>query len=80
MAFGDLYLADIRAYREQQLQGTGITPLFPLWNEPTNALARRMIDAVRDRRPVRRKRRVPQLRLRRANVPHTDCGGKRRDC
>lgn len=44
MAFGDLYLTDIRAYREQQLQGTGITPLFPLWNEPTAALARSMID------------------------------------
>lgn len=44
MAFGDLYLTGIRAYREQQLQGTGITPLFPLWDEPTQALARRMID------------------------------------
>jgi len=43
MAFGDLFLADIRAYREKQLQGTGITPLFPLWNEPTGALARAMI-------------------------------------
>jgi len=43
MAFGDLYLTDIRAYREQQLQGTGIAPLFPLWNEPTAALARNMI-------------------------------------
>ena len=43
MAFGDLYLADIRAYREKQLQGTGIAPLFPLWNEPTAALARSMI-------------------------------------
>jgi hypothetical protein len=31
MAFGDLFLADIRAYREAQLLGTGITPLFPLW-------------------------------------------------
>lgn len=43
MAFGDLYLPDIRAYREQQLQGTGIAPLFPLWNEQTAALARSMI-------------------------------------
>jgi len=43
MAFGDLYLADVRAYREQQLQGTGIAPLFPLWNEPTAALAHSMI-------------------------------------
>jgi uncharacterized protein (TIGR00290 family) len=43
MAFGDLFLPDIRAYREKQLQGTGITPLFPLWNEPTATLARAMI-------------------------------------
>ena len=43
MAFGDLYLPDIRAYREKQLQGTGIAPLFPLWNEQTAALARSMI-------------------------------------
>ena len=43
MAFGDLYLDDIRAYREKQLQGTGIAPVFPLWNEPTAALARTMI-------------------------------------
>ena len=43
MAFGDLFLADIRAYREKQLRGTGITPLFPLWNEPTAGLAREMI-------------------------------------
>jgi uncharacterized protein (TIGR00290 family) len=41
--FGDLYLADIRAYREQKLEGTGITPLFPLWQRPTLALARAMI-------------------------------------
>lgn len=43
MIFGDLYLADIRAYREQKLVGTGITPLFPLWQRPTDALAREMI-------------------------------------
>lgn len=43
MAFGDLHLTDIRAYREKQLQDTGITPLFPLWNEPTPELARSMI-------------------------------------
>ncbi len=39
MAFGDLFLRDIRAYREARLAGTGITPLFPLWNIPTPALA-----------------------------------------
>jgi uncharacterized protein (TIGR00290 family) len=43
MIFGDLYLADIRAYREQKLAGTGITPVFPLWERPTGELARAMI-------------------------------------
>ena len=41
--FGDLFLADIRAYREQKLAGTGITPVFPLWQRPTPALAESMI-------------------------------------
>jgi uncharacterized protein (TIGR00290 family) len=43
MAFGDLFLADIRAYRERQLAGTGIAPLFPLWGRDTRALAAEMI-------------------------------------
>jgi uncharacterized protein (TIGR00290 family) len=43
MAFGDLFLADIRAYREDRLAGTGITPLFPLWGRDTGALAREMV-------------------------------------
>jgi uncharacterized protein (TIGR00290 family) len=43
MAFGDLFLADIRKYRESQLAGTGISPLFPLWQTPTAELARQMI-------------------------------------
>lgn len=43
VAFGDLYLAEIRAYRENQLKNTGIEPLFPLWDIPTDALAREMI-------------------------------------
>ena len=43
MIFGDLFLADIRAYREQKLAGTGITPVFPLWERPTPALAKAMI-------------------------------------
>jgi uncharacterized protein (TIGR00290 family) len=43
--FGDLFLADVRAYREQKLAGTGIAPLFPLWRRPTDALAREMIAA-----------------------------------
>jgi uncharacterized protein (TIGR00290 family) len=43
MAFGDLFLADIRAYREKQLAGTGLQPLFPVWQIPTADLARTMI-------------------------------------
>jgi uncharacterized protein (TIGR00290 family) len=43
VAFGDLYLEDVRAYRERQLAGTGLKPLFPLWGLPTPALARKMI-------------------------------------
>ena len=45
IAFGDLFLEEVRAYRETQLQGTGLEPLFPLWKSPTDALARTMIDA-----------------------------------
>ena len=45
MIFGDLFLADIRAYREQKLAGTGITPVFPLWDRPTLPLAHAMIDS-----------------------------------
>jgi uncharacterized protein (TIGR00290 family) len=43
--FGDLFLEDVRAYRECQLAGTGMTPVFPLWQRPTAKLAREMIDA-----------------------------------
>ena len=43
MAFGDLFLADVRAYRETQLKPTGLQPLFPLWEIPTGQLAREMI-------------------------------------
>lgn len=45
MAFGDLFLADIRAYREERLQGSGIAPLFPLWERDTRQLARDMISS-----------------------------------
>jgi len=45
VAFGDLFLADIRAYREGQLGNTGLEPLFPLWDIPTPSLAREMIAA-----------------------------------
>jgi len=43
VAFGDLFLEDIRAYREKQLAGTGLELLFPLWQIPTDELARQMI-------------------------------------
>jgi diphthamide synthase (EF-2-diphthine--ammonia ligase) len=45
MIFGDLFLEDVRAYRERHLAGTGITPVFPVWGLPTAALARKMIDS-----------------------------------
>lgn len=45
MAFGDLFLQDVRAYREGQLFETGIKPLFPLWKIPTGALSRRMVSS-----------------------------------
>jgi uncharacterized protein (TIGR00290 family) len=41
--FGDLFLEDIRAYREEKLRGTGIEPVFPLWKIPTEKLAHDMI-------------------------------------
>lgn len=44
VAFGDLFLEDIRAYREGRLRGTGLEPLFPLWRMETRALAREMVD------------------------------------
>jgi uncharacterized protein (TIGR00290 family) len=43
IAFGDLFLTDVRAYREKQLKPTGLEPLFPLWEIPTRALALEMI-------------------------------------
>lgn len=45
MAFGDLYLEDIRRYREDKLAGSGIAPVFPLWGEPTGGLVDTMLDA-----------------------------------
>jgi uncharacterized protein (TIGR00290 family) len=49
-AFGDLFLEDIRKYREERLAGSGLSPLFPLWNRPTDLLAMEMIDAGLDAR------------------------------
>ncbi len=45
MVFGDLFLADIRKYREEKLAPLGITPMFPLWLLDTAALAREMVQA-----------------------------------
>ncbi len=42
VAFGDLFLAEVRAYRERMLAGTGLTPVFPLWQADTTRLAREM--------------------------------------
>ena len=43
MAFGDLYLQDVRRYREERMQGTGIEPVFPLWEKPTRPLLQEML-------------------------------------
>jgi len=43
IAFGDLFLTDIRAYREKQLENSGLQPIFPVWGMPTRELASAMI-------------------------------------
>ncbi len=43
VVFGDLFLADVRAYRERMLEGTGLRPVFPLWGRDTSELAREMV-------------------------------------
>lgn len=45
VAFGDLFLADVRRYREERMAGTGLVPLFPLWGRPTRELAFEMLAA-----------------------------------
>lgn len=45
VVFGDLFLEDIRAYRESRLAEVGMTPVFPLWGRNTSALAFEMLDA-----------------------------------
>jgi len=45
IAFGDLFLADIREYREEQLKGSSLQPIFPVWGIPTRELARSMINS-----------------------------------
>ncbi len=43
VAFGDLFLEDVRSYREKQMKDTGLQPVFPVWGMPTRALAEEMI-------------------------------------
>ncbi|MDR8393876.1 adenine nucleotide alpha hydrolase [Aliifodinibius sp. S!AR15-10] len=44
-AFGDLFLEDVRRYREEKLEGTGVEPIFPLWNQPTDELSSQMVES-----------------------------------
>lgn len=44
VAFGDLFLEDIRAYREEKIRASGLSPIFPIWGRPTRELALEMID------------------------------------
>jgi uncharacterized protein (TIGR00290 family) len=44
VAFGDLFLEDVRRYREEKLAGSGLTPVFPIWGIPTDELAVRMVE------------------------------------
>jgi uncharacterized protein (TIGR00290 family) len=50
--FGDLFLEDVRAYREEQMAAVGVTPVFPLWGRDTAELAREMLAAGVDARLV----------------------------
>ena len=45
IAFGDLFLEDVRAYREKQFENTGVVPIFPLWGLPTRELAATMVSS-----------------------------------
>lgn len=44
MAFGDLFLEDLRTYREERLESVGMSAIFPLWRRPTDRLARKMLE------------------------------------
>jgi uncharacterized protein (TIGR00290 family) len=52
IVFGDLFLEDVRAYRERMLAGSGIEPVFPLWGRPTPALAAEMVSSGLEARIV----------------------------
>jgi uncharacterized protein (TIGR00290 family) len=45
VAFGDLFLEDVRRYREEKLAGSGLAPLFPIWGARTDQLAAEMVDS-----------------------------------
>ncbi|MCK4508947.1 MAG: adenine nucleotide alpha hydrolase [Desulfuromonadales bacterium] len=45
VVFGDLFLEDIRQYREEQMQGSGLDPVFPLWQRDTGQLCRDMVNS-----------------------------------
>jgi diphthamide synthase (EF-2-diphthine--ammonia ligase) len=75
IAFGDLYLRDVREYRERQLAGSGLTPLFPLWELPTASLAREMIAAGSARAHHVRRFEGSRRRIRRAGSSTTPAGG-----
>lgn len=45
VVFGDLFLEDIRQYREEQMQGSGLEPIFPLWMRDTKQLSREMVES-----------------------------------
>jgi diphthamide synthase (EF-2-diphthine--ammonia ligase) len=45
MAFGDIYLEDVRQYREEKLKGSGITPLFPIWGQTARDIAQGLISS-----------------------------------
>ena len=81
VAFGDLFLEDVRQYREDRLAGTGLTPLFPLWRRRHAELAREMIGGWTGRtdrvsRPARSAARADRIVLRRAASRHP-AGGRR---
>ena len=68
VAFGDLFLEDVRRYRVERLAGTGLEPLFPVWGIPT-ARARRRDDRGRPARPARlRGHADPRRLLRRPRI------------
>jgi uncharacterized protein (TIGR00290 family) len=86
VAFGDLFLEEIRSYRENQLKDTGLEPMFPLWGMPTDALAHEMISGgLRAKLVCIDKDQLPDTFAGREfdealmcdMPPHVDCCGER---